>query len=419
MTPKTKNLYLSFFWHIFEHFENSIFTFTGVLLAWYFFPVNEQTWLGQNGIYIAISAMFFTDVPGAIFFSWIGDKYGRKPALMLAYALFSISSLMIILIPSYAAIGILSSILIVGVRLLQGFCLGGSFFGRVILMSETESKNKYFWLGILISLGFFGSLLGTGLSAWCSTFDTIPWAWKIPYIFVAIMGTFLFFHRKHVLESPEWLRESSQKISTRSPFLECYKRYKKEMWIVFLFGSAYLLPFYIGIIWGARFLEQNFGFSSTVLLQNTSYLMFLSGISVIFFFWLSTYVNPFYFMVVGIITTVFLAILFHHAIDTKIVSLITLSQTLIALQVGLFVAPVLLYSQYMFPVKYRFSGFSVPLALGKMLITGTAPLIAATIVEKTQNAYLVGDLLYFTAGAFLVATFLVWRFGYKGLLTSS
>ena len=149
MTPKSKNLTLSFFWHIFEHFENSIFTFTGILVAWYFFPVNEQTWLGQNGIYIAISAMFFMDVPGALFFSWIGDKYGRKPALILAYSLFSASSLMFIMIPSYASFGVLSSILIVGVRLLQGFCLGGSSGGRMILMSETEVKNKYFWLGIL------------------------------------------------------------------------------------------------------------------------------------------------------------------------------------------------------------------------------------------------------------------------------
>ena len=152
--------------NIFEHLETSAFTFTGALVIHYFFPTDPGSFLHKYGVWIAVSGSFLIQPFGAMFFSWIGDKFGRSPALKLAY-IFSIApSLAIILIPSYESIGISSSLLLLLCRALQGVGCGGAFGGRIVFVVEAnEGAKRFLNTGILSSMGFVGALIATTSSA--------------------------------------------------------------------------------------------------------------------------------------------------------------------------------------------------------------------------------------------------------------
>lgn len=394
---KNKNVLISFFGHIFEHFESSIFTFSGVFVASYFFS-KQDSWMGQYGVYIAISSGFIMGPFGALIFSWIGDKFGRKPALVSAYVIGVIPSLLIPLLPSYASIGIFSSLILIFCRLVQGIGSGGAFAGRIVFLAELHPALRNINLGILLSLGFVGALLGTSLSSYFMDMPDLSWGWKIPYLLASLMGVVLLLVRKHIIETPPW--EAEGKSDAKIPLISCLKEYPWEMVAILCFGMALLMPFYLGVSWMGGYVQQAFGLPASEILRTLSFLMITAGISVVFFFWIATYISRFKMLIVGMIIAFLTGVLLFIALKDHDLFYITILQFVIAIQVGVVCAPIFLYSQDFFPVKYRYSGFSVPFAIGQALMTGTTPLFAQIITEQTlESAYV--TIMIFISGLLL------------------
>lgn len=412
MTQKNTHRYTTlilFCGHLFEHFENSIFVFSGVFVASYFFSTPGDSWLSTYGVYIAISSGFIMAPFGAAIFSWIGDKMGRRLAILSAYVIGVIPTLIIPFIPSYASIGVYASILLIVCRLVQGIGSGGAFSGRIVFMSEISESSRNLNMGILISLGFAGALLGTSLMAWFIE-GPLSWGWKIPYMLAGVMGVVLVLMRHYVQESAQW--ESAEKSEAPIPFLACVREYGPEVLVVLLLGMGMLMPFYFGVSWMSGHIKQVFQLDPAHILKTESYLMIASGVSVIFFFWLSTFFGLMRMLVVAVVTTFFIAIGLYVVLEMNSLLWITVLQFVIAVHMGILGAPTLLLTQKFFPVKYRYSGFSVPFAVGQALMTGTTPLMAELITNLTGQAS-AATIVVFLAGLFYVGALrIIWRRGH-------
>jgi len=143
---------------------------------------------------------------GAALFGWIGDRIGRKPALILTVTLIGLATGLIGLLPDFAAIGVAAPVLLVLLRLTQGIAVGGEWSGAVTLAFEHAPPERRGWYASLPQLGSpVGALLSSGAFALVlrsspSQFD--DWAWRLPFLAAFPLLGVAFYLRRAMHESP-------------------------------------------------------------------------------------------------------------------------------------------------------------------------------------------------------------------------
>lgn len=404
MTGKrNKSIVYAVLGHIYEHYENTLFAFFGPLVAFQFFPSTEDSKETMLGIYAAIAAGFWMRPFGAGIFSWVGDRFGRKKAVTYSFISSIFPAIIIAILPGYETLGIYSPIILIICRLFQGASIGGAFYGTITFVGESSTKKeKNVNMGILLSMGFFGALLGTSISAG-STLSFMPsWGWRIPFLFGAVYGVFLYVFKDSMQESETW--EKSEKSKEVIPFIHAVTKYPKNIISVFLFGSALLVPFYIGASWLSGHIKAIFFIDDSSVLLLSSVMMLVCGLSMVFFCWLSTYICHKKLLYYSLILNVILIIIFYIAISYNILSLIICCQLLIAILTAFQGAPVFLMIQKMFPSKYKYSGFAVPFSLGQATLTGATPFISEKIALSSLEASSITYMIILSMVFIFVAT---------------
>ena len=190
-----------------EFFDFYIFgTAAALVFGPLFFP-SESTAAQQLAAFMSFGLAFFARPLGAIAFGHFGDRVGRKATLVASLLLMGLSTVLIGVLPGYAAIGFVAPVLLCVLRFGQGFGLGGEWGGAALLAVENAPKG---WearfgaapqmgapLGFLFSNGLF-LLLGLGLSE----ADFVSWGWRIPFLASAVLVAVGLWIRLKITETP-------------------------------------------------------------------------------------------------------------------------------------------------------------------------------------------------------------------------
>jgi metabolite-proton symporter len=144
---------------------------------------------------------------GGIVFGHFGDKVGRKRLLMLSLMLMGVATVLIGLLPTYAQIGVWAPILLIALRLVQGFAVGGEWGGAVLMAAEHgDSARRGFWASWPQAGVAAGSLLSAGVLAIMANFqseaDFLAWGWRVPFLLSALLVAVGWYIRNRVSESP-------------------------------------------------------------------------------------------------------------------------------------------------------------------------------------------------------------------------
>ena len=144
---------------------------------------------------------------GGIVFGHYGDRIGRKKLLMWSLILMGVATVLIGLLPSYATIGIWAPILLVVLRLVQGFAVGGEWGGAVLMAAEHgDARRRGFWASWPQAGVAAGSLLSAGVLAFMagiqSEADFLEWGWRVPFLLSALLVVVGWYIRNRVSESP-------------------------------------------------------------------------------------------------------------------------------------------------------------------------------------------------------------------------
>ncbi|HXW30390.1 MAG TPA: MFS transporter, partial [Xanthobacteraceae bacterium] len=191
-----------------EWFDLLVYGYFALTISRLFFPTDDQTVslllaLGIFGVSYLVRPL------GAIVLGAYADRTGRKASLMVSIVLMMIGTLVMVVIPTYASIGVLAPIAVLLARLIQGFSVGGEFGSSTSFLVEHGPDRKGFfasfqWAG----QGFaavLASLFGVGLTTALTADQLNAWGWRIPYIFGLLIGPVGFYIRRHVDETPEFL----------------------------------------------------------------------------------------------------------------------------------------------------------------------------------------------------------------------
>jgi MFS family permease len=125
-------------------------------------------------------------------FGHIGDKYGRRFALVLTLSLMGAATFCVGLLPTFFQVGVLAPVLLTVLRLIQGFALGGEWGGAVLLVAEhCPAQRRGFWTALPQTGGPFGNLLSTAILALFTVIMSneafLAWGWRIPFLLSAIL----------------------------------------------------------------------------------------------------------------------------------------------------------------------------------------------------------------------------------------
>ena len=334
---------------------------------------------------------FFARPFGGLVFGHLGDKIGRKPVLVITLLLVGGGTFLIGLLPTYESVGIWAPIMLVVLRLIQGFGAGAEYGGAVILAVEYAPPGKRGLYGAAAPVGVtLGLLLAQGVFALFSSMpkeDFLSWGWRVPFllsIFVIALGIYI---RAKVMETPVFQQAVAKRQVLRAPVLEAIKRHPREFFVVVGArlaenGLGYLFP-----VFTLSYLTKNLGLPKNTILMGLVIASFVQIFTVLGFSILSDKIGrrPVY-MGAAIFCALF-AFPFFMLVNTQSTPLIYLALILaVAVGVGGMFGPQAAYFAELFGPRIRYSGFAFARELGSILAGGPAPFIATWLLMQGGGA---------------------------------
>src|SRR4051794_27001763 len=244
-----------------------------------FFPEQDE-FAGTLSSFATYAVGFFARPVGALVFGHFGDRIGRKKLLVISLLMMGGATFAIGLLPTYATVGVLAPVLLIVLRLIQGFALGGEWGGAVLLVSEHgRPENRGFWASWPQSGAPAGNLLATGVLALLAAFQSddafAAWGWRIPFLLSAVLIIVGMWVRLTAAESPVFLeaqRAAEAKAAKtgareQAPVLTVLARYKREVLTAMGARIAENVSFYLLTSFSLTYLTKALGLSSSFALN--------------------------------------------------------------------------------------------------------------------------------------------------------
>jgi MHS family proline/betaine transporter-like MFS transporter len=252
-----------------EFYEILVYGYFAVIISKVFFPAADEA-VSLLVTFGTFGASFLARPVGAIFLGAYGDRKGRKAALTLSILLMTIGTALMTIMPSYGTLGILSPILVIAARLLQGFSVGGEFASSTAFLVEHRPDRAGFFaswqwasqgLAALIATGF-GLLLTNTMSA----ADLQSWGWRIPFAFGLLIGPVGYYVRSRMSETPEFLDAGAARAPLRELLVGQWDRLLLTTGAVIASTSSqYMIVFMPAYAIKELHLPQSVGFMAALL----------------------------------------------------------------------------------------------------------------------------------------------------------
>lgn len=365
-----------------EWAEFTVYGYLALTLAQVFFP-NNHHFIAIIKTFSVFAVGYFMRPLGALLFGYIGDTYGRKPALMGALTLMGFATTGIGLLPTYEQIGIIAPLFLCLFRLLQGIAVSGEFNGAAIFLIEQHKNYRPAFMGACISANAgLGMVIG-GLGAlWALQPHAPDWAWRVPFLIGGISAIIGLFVRRGLTESCEYKKD---KVQHKLSFAGLFTHFKPSFVFVGLTGAFAGILVYINNIYIVVYLSQHAQLSKSSAM---SYAILGESLSVLLILacgWLADKLSTRLIFYTGLILTTLLSPVIYLLLDTPQSFNITLAMMIFALLNGLTSGPMMkcLYDQ--FPTIGRYTGVSFSWSVFVALFAGTAPIVAHTMVHYQLN----------------------------------
>jgi MHS family proline/betaine transporter-like MFS transporter len=334
--------------------------------------------------FAAFAAGYLARPVGGIVLSHFGDRYGRRRVFLISIFVMSGATLGMGLVPSFAAWGVAASVLMVVLRLVQGFCLGGELPGALTYVVETAPQQAPFVCGLVFSCVTLGVAVATGVSlavrTWLPMELVATLGWRAAFVLGGLGGALSFVLRRSLEESPEFAR--MKQLAARQPFREVLR--------------IHLVPVAVGVSvvaatagFNGLYFAHMAAFMSGVLLYDPRQAVVAQTIGVIVHALgilaaglLADRVHPRVLLRAGSLALAALAFPFYAALASR-----SMNPTVLLLLAGVCASfvngtfAVLLTD--LFPTRVRFSGVALGFNVAFTVFSGTAPLVATSLIRGT------------------------------------
>ncbi|MGI5231177.1 MFS transporter [Actinoallomurus sp. CA-142502] len=326
----------------------------------------------------------------------IGDRYGRKPVLVASTVVMGVATFLMGLLPTAAAIGWAGAVLLVLLRLLQGFALGGQWGGASLLLTESAPAGRRGFFGSFVQVGAQLGLMG-GISAFLvlsfvlSDEQMLAWGWRIPFLSGLVMIAIGLYIHRAVEDTPKFKELQAARpepnVAERPPLAKVLREHWRT---ILLAGGAFVLPNAVAFIIVSGILD--YGVKSLHLARAPLLGVILAAciaplIFLPYFAHLSDRLGRPRLFIIGAAGVAVWGWPMFAMIDTGNLWLIFVALFVCFTVHSLMFGPqVALYSE-LFSTDVRFSGASLGYQVGSVFGGGLAPLITAALLDATKAGW--------------------------------
>jgi MFS transporter, MHS family, proline/betaine transporter len=374
--------------NVLEWFDFAVYGYFASDIGRQFFPQSDPT--AQQILAFAVFAIGFAARPiGSLVLGPVGDRLGRRALLTISIALMGGATLVLGLLPTYAQIGMAAPLLLVTMRLIQGFSLGGEFTGSMVYTTELASPRERGFISSSTAAGVtIGFILGSA-SAWLVTRFLTPdqvasWGWRIPFVGSVLFFAVGWFLRRGIYETEEGEKAAAIRPPLFSSLAGDWLPMVRTFGIVATTNAAYYITFtYVVERRKSLSAAAGTGDGSIFLLANTLTLVLvlfakpLGG-------WLSDRTGRRRLMLV---LTVAIMAAIYPALQAMIYGpplQFVLAQASLAIPLGMALGLQGAMLVEIFPLRTRVTSMSVAYSISLALAGGSAPLVSAWLI-KTFN----------------------------------
>lgn len=386
----------------------------GLVLAPLFLAPLAQTdpAIAQVLSFATIGISFLFRPLGAIVAGYLGDRLGRKKMLVLTLIMMGVSTALIGVLPTYAAIGVAAPVLLILLRVLQGFSAGGEWGGAALLSVEHAPVNRRGYFGAYPQIGVpVGMILATAtlwvLTSSMSAEAFLAWGWRVPFLFSIVLIVVGYVIRRAVEESPVFEDLVRRRKESSAPLGQLFRKNWRQVILTALVFIGNNAAGYLLIAFFATYTVTVLGLERpTVLLATTLASFGWLG----FTLWggrLSDTLGRVRTFQLGYLLLAIWAVPMWFLIDTGNIVWYFVALFVMTLGLGLSYGPQAALYAEMFPANVRYSGVSIGYALGAILGGAFAPMIAEALLRSTGASWTIGAYIAVAALVSLVAVSLI------------
>ncbi|MGW5150509.1 MFS transporter [Rhodococcus koreensis] len=378
-----------------EWFDFFIYTTAAALVfPAVFFSSSLSPLAATLSSFATVTVGFVARPIGGALFGHIGDKHGRRPALLLALATMAVGCLIIAVLPGFEQIGIAAPIALTACRILQGLAVGGQWGGGILLATENAPAHRKGLYGSLAQVGLpLGLIFASGALFLISTLldeSTFQsFGWRIPFVLGAVLILFPLVGQLKLEDTAEFKSSADDAgVVRKSPLVQVLRehpgRILKTAGTFIVVGAT----FYVLTTGMLAYGTQTIGFSRNTMLASLMIGAATMAVTIPLAAFLSDLVGRKPVFMTGAALTALWAFPMFALIETGNLALTTLA---IAVGMGLngaMYGPSAALFAEAFPVEIRYSGISLGYQLSNVLGGGFAPLIMTWLIAATGNTIL-------------------------------
>ncbi|WTU10092.1 MHS family MFS transporter [Streptomyces sp. NBC_00075] len=391
-----------------EYYDFAVYgTASALVLGPAFFPSGNAT-LSSLAAFLTFSAAFLSRPLGVVLFGTIGDRLGRRQALVVSLLLMGVATVGVGLLPTYETAGLLAPVLLVTLRLLQGVSMGGEWGGAVLLAAEHAPPGRRALYASIPNIGpSLGFLLSTAVIL--PTMNIVgmegftDWAWRIPFLLSTVLVVVGLWVRATVSESPVFKARThtpQPESAPRFPLGTLVKQYPGRLLLgtgAAIGGSA---VYYLTIVYSLSYGPQELGIPRNTMLTAAS-IGAAAGIAITLpVARLSDRIGRRPLMLAGAAGCVVWAIPMYASLSSRNGLVITGAYTVGLMFLALMFSPVAAFLPELFPARMRYTGASAAFILANTLGGGFAPSVATWLNSHWASPLVLG---FYTGGLCLVS----------------
>lgn len=379
----------SFIGNFVEWFDYAVYGYLAATIATVFFPDSDRT-TGLLLTFAVFAISFFVRPLGGLVWGSLGDRLGRRTALSYSILVMSAATFCIALLPSYAAVGLLSPVLLLVVRVVQGFSASGEYAGASSFLVEYAPRGRRGIYAAVVPAStaaglLFGSLIAAGLTGLLSDPQMHSFGWRLPFLLAAPMGLVGRYIRYRLEDTPAFLALEQDDEVARTPALEMFRVHRKALLLAL--GAALLnaVAFYVLLSYMPTYLSEELGFgqtesflATTVSLATYIGFIFLTGLA-------SDRVGRRTMLLAASVMFVVFTVPAFALLDRAGFLVVVLLQVVLGGMLTLNDGTLPSFLAEIFPTKVRYSGFAVSFNVANAVFGGTAPFVATLLISSTGS----------------------------------